>query len=76
MKMLKGSKAVKPLTPIGKMGNNIRFRTEGMGLAHYFYRVENRLLWRQVEPDKAELTYSKLLAFDFASPKKRGIPKK
>ena len=76
MKMLKGSKVFKPLTTIGKMGDNISFRTEGMGLAHYFYRVENKLLWWQVKPDKAELTYNELLAFDFGSLKKRVSPKK
>ena len=69
MKMRTGSKVFKPLTTIGKMGDNISFKTEGMGLAHYFYRDENRLLWWQVEPDKAEITYNELLSFDFSSVK-------
>jgi len=67
MKMEKGTPVFVPLTTIGEMGSNIRFRTEGMGLVHYFYRVENILLWWQVESDNAELTYDELLTFSFAS---------
>jgi hypothetical protein len=52
------------------MGDNVRFRTEGMGLVHYFYRVDNILIWWQVEPGKAESTYKELLDFDFTSLKK------
>jgi hypothetical protein len=65
MKMQKGSKVFKPLTTLGKMGtqDSISFRTEGMGLAHYFHRVGNRLLWWQAAPDKAESTYNDLLTF-------------
>ena len=48
------------------MGDNVRFETEGMGHMHYFYRVDNILIWWQVEPDKAEATYNDLLKFDFA----------
>ncbi|MBW1944897.1 MAG: 4Fe-4S binding protein, partial [Deltaproteobacteria bacterium] len=76
MKMVNGTKIFKPLETIGRMGDSIVFKTEGMGLVHYFYRVENILLWWQAEPDKAELTYHELLTFDFMSLKKRVSPKK
>ena len=66
MKMQGGTKVFEPLTVIGKMGDSVVFRTEGMGLTHYFYRVENRLIWWQVEPGKAESTYDELVAYDFA----------
>lgn len=69
MKMAPGTKVFSPLT-FGKMGDNARFRTEGMGLVHYFYRVDNILIWWQVEPGKAESTYRELLDFDFTSLKK------
>jgi hypothetical protein len=65
VKMVNGSSVFSPLTH-SKMGNNVRFETEGMGLKHYFYRVDNILIWWQVEPDKAETTLSDLVKFDFA----------
>ena len=65
MKMASGSSVYSPLTH-SKMGDNVYFETEGMGLKHYFYRVDNILIWWQVEPDKAEATYNDLLKFDFA----------
>ncbi|MBW2556462.1 MAG: hypothetical protein JRE07_06080 [Deltaproteobacteria bacterium] len=65
IKMATGSSVFSPLTH-RKMGNKVHFETEGMGFKHYFYRVDNILIWWQVEPDKAETTFSDLLKFDFA----------
>jgi hypothetical protein len=64
MKMAKGTSVFSPLTH-SKMGEDVHFQTDGMGLKHYFYRVDNILIWWQVEPDKAEVTYNDLLNFDF-----------
>lgn len=65
MKMANGSPVFSPLT-YSKMGENVHFETEGMGLKHYFYRTDSILIWWQVEPDNAEATYKDLLKFDFA----------
>ncbi len=64
MKMASGSSVLSPLTH-SKMGDNVHFETKGMGLKHYFYRIDNILIWWQVEPDKAEATFNDLLKFDF-----------
>jgi len=64
-KMAKGTQVFAPLT-FDKMGDSVHFQTEGMGHKHYFYRIDNILIWWQVEPDKAEATYNDLLNFDFA----------
>jgi hypothetical protein len=64
MKMASGSSVYSPLTH-SKMGDNVYFETKGMGLKHYFYRVDNILIWWQVELDKAKATYNDLLKFDF-----------
>jgi len=71
MKMADGSSVFSPLTQT-KMGDNICFETDGMGLKHYFYRVENILIWFQVEPDKAAATFHDLLEFDFTVLNSRG----
>ncbi|TFH46798.1 MAG: hypothetical protein E4G94_01625 [ANME-2 cluster archaeon] len=65
MRMANESSVFSPLTR-SIMGDKVHFETEGMGLKHYFYRVDNILIWWQVEPDKAETTLSDLLKFDFA----------
>jgi hypothetical protein len=65
MKMANGSSVFSSLTHT-KIGNNFYFETEGMGLKHYFYHMDNILIWWQVESDKAEATLHDLLAFDFA----------
>lgn len=65
MKMANGSSVFSPLAH-SKMGDKVHFETEGMGFKHYFYRVDNILIWWQAEPDKAETTFSDLLKFDFA----------
>jgi hypothetical protein len=65
MKMANGSPVFSSLT-YSKMGKNVHFETDGMGLKHYFYRTDSILIWWQVEPDKAEATYKDLLKFDFA----------
>ena len=66
MKMANGSSVFSPLTQ-SKTGDNVHFEIEGMGLKHYFYRIDNILIWWQVEPDKAEATFHDLLKFDFAT---------
>ena len=70
MKMAKGTSAFSPLTH-SKMSENVHFQTEGMGLKHYFYRIDNILIWWQVEHDKSEATYNDLLSFDFKVLKER-----
>jgi len=64
LKMANGSPVFSPLLH-SKMGDKVHFETEGMGLKHYFYRVENILIWFQVESDKAAATFHDLLEFDF-----------
>ena len=66
MKMANGSSVFSPLTHT-KMGGDIHFEIEGMGLKHYFYRIDNILIWWQVEPDNAAATFNDLLKFDFAT---------
>ncbi|RZB30396.1 MAG: hypothetical protein SRB1_02676 [Desulfobacteraceae bacterium Eth-SRB1] len=63
IKMAQGTAVFTPLK-FDKMENGVRFRTEGMGLIHYFYRVDNILIWWQVEPDKADSTISDLFNFN------------
>ena len=70
MKMANGSSVFSPLKH-GRMGENVHFETEGMGLKHYFYRTDNILIWWQVEPHKAAVTYKDLLGFNFADLKKK-----
>jgi hypothetical protein len=70
MKMANGSPVFSPIT-YGKMGHDVHFKTEGMGLKHYFYRTDNILIWWQVELDKAETTYNDLLKFDFTALRKK-----
>jgi len=53
------------------LSENVHFQTEGMGLKHYFYRIDNILIWWQVEHDKSEATYNDLLSFDFKVLKER-----
>ena len=65
MKMANGSPVFSPLKH-SKMGNSVHFETDGMGLKNYFYRVDNILIWWQVEPDKAVATYNDLIKFDFS----------
>ena len=64
MKMAGGTRVFAPLT-FGEMGDNIQFRTEGMGFAHYFFRADNILIWWQVAPGKAESTFKALRSYDF-----------
>ena len=70
LKMANGSSIFSPLTP-SKIGDRVHFELEGMGLKHYFYRIDTILIWWQVEPDKAVATYNDLLKFDFAVLKDR-----
>lgn len=71
LKMEKGSSVFSPLTQ-RKMGNNVHFETDGMGVKHYFYRTDNILIWWQVEPDNALETYNDLIEFDFSVLNNRG----
>lgn len=64
MKMATGTPVFSPLI-FDEMGENVRFHTEGMGLVHYFYRVDQLLIWWQVEPENAETTYQDLQDFEF-----------
>jgi len=41
------------------------YRTNGMGLKHFFYRSGKFLIWWQTEPDKAETTFKDLYTFKF-----------
>ena len=75
MKMAGGTRVFAPLT-FGEMGDRVRFRTEGMGFTHYFYRVDNILIWWQVVPEKAESTLTALLGHDFTPLKKKAVPRK
>lgn len=70
MKMAKGTSVFSPLIH-SKMGEDVHFQAEGMGLKHYFYRIDNILIWWQVKPDKEEATYNDLLKFDFKILKNR-----
>jgi len=65
MKMAKKTTVFTPLS-FDNMGERVRFRTEGMGLIHYFYRDDNILIWWQVEPDKEKSTSKNLFDFDFS----------
>ena len=65
MKMAKETTVFIPLS-FDNMGERVRFRTEGMGLIHYFYRDDNILIWWQVEPDKEKSTSKNLFDFDFS----------
>jgi hypothetical protein len=47
-----------------------------MGFAHYFYRVDNILIWWQVAPGKAESTLNALLSYDFTSLKTKAASPK
>ena len=62
IKMAQGTAVFTPLK-FDKMEDGVRFSTEGMGLIHYFYRVDKILIWWQVEPDKADSTTSDLFNF-------------
>ena len=65
VKMASGTAVFAPLTS-SPMGSQTHFQTQGMGLQHYFYRLDNILIWWQVDPEKAESTYRDLVRFDFA----------
>jgi hypothetical protein len=75
MKMAGGTRVFAPLT-FGEMGDNVRFRTEGMGFAHNFYRIDNMLIWWQVDPQKVESTLKTLLSYDFTALKKKAASPK
>ena len=41
LKMANGSSVFSPLTP-SKIGDRVHFESEGMGLKHYFYRIDTK----------------------------------
>lgn len=58
---------VPPFAPleVDDMGDHPRFRTQGLGASHLFYRVGRRLVWLQWEPATAAEAEAELLAFDW-----------
>ena len=46
-------------------GGRVLYRTEGMGLTHFFYRQDNFVVWWQVRPENAEVTLVSLRNFYF-----------
>ncbi|MBW1899779.1 MAG: hypothetical protein JRI61_12060 [Deltaproteobacteria bacterium] len=48
-----------------KIGNNIIYRSQGMGLSHFFFRRDNLVFWWQAAPDNAEASLAALLAHNF-----------
>ena len=53
-----------PVTVDKREGRSV-YRTEGMGLHHFFYRKDNLILWWQAEPKRAEATLTCLLKGHF-----------
>ena len=41
------------------------YRTNGMGLKHFFYRSGRFLIWWQADPDKADKTFQNVHTFKF-----------
>jgi len=70
MKMARGTAVFTPLS-FDTMGERVHFRTEGMGLVHYFYRDDTILIWWQVEPENEKSTSKDLFDFDFSSLKEK-----
>ncbi len=44
-----------------KIGNNIIYRSQGMGLSHFFFRRKNLVFWWQTAPHNAKATLAALL---------------
>ena len=53
-----------PVTVDKREGRSV-YRTEGMGLHHFFYRKDNLILWWQAESERAEETLNCLLKENF-----------
>ena len=53
-----------PVTQDNRDGKSV-YRTQGMGLHHFFYRTDNLILWWQAEPERAEETLTCLLKENF-----------
>ncbi len=62
VKIKKGSSGFTPAKKTPSKEGMI-YRTDGMGLKHFFYRSGNFLIWWQAEPVKAELTFQELHTF-------------
>ena len=48
-----------------KIGNNIIYRSQGMGLSHFVFRQKNLVFWWQTEPYNAKATLADLLDHKF-----------
>lgn len=48
-----------------KIGNNIIYRSQGMGLSHFFFRRKNLVFWWQTAPNHAKATLAALLDHKF-----------
>ena len=53
-----------PVTLDKREGRSV-YRSEGMGLHHFFYRKDNLILWWQAEPERGEETLTCLLKENF-----------
>jgi hypothetical protein len=67
---------VPPFAPleVDDMGGHPRFRTEGLGARHLFYRVERRVVWLQWEPATAAEAEADLLGFNWPGVGERDVP--
>jgi len=45
--------------------NGLVYRTEGMGLSHFFFRQDSFVIWWHSAPDKAEASSGFLLSYQF-----------
>ncbi len=48
-----------------KIGNNMIYRSQGMGLSHFFFRRKNLVFWWQTTPYNAKATLEALLDHKF-----------
>jgi hypothetical protein len=48
-----------------KIGNDIIYRSQGMGLSHFFFRRKNLVFWWQTAPHNAKATLADLLDHKF-----------
>lgn len=64
-RLVAGTPVFSPLE-VERMGPGARFRTEGLGFRHLFYRQGRTLVWLQAPPGRAAAAEADLLAFDLA----------
>jgi hypothetical protein len=63
-KIMRTSAGFTPAT-VDTTGGKTLYRTEGMGLTHFFYRQDNFVVWWQIEPENVETTLASLRNFHF-----------